>query len=78
MEMAGLPAITLVAPEFKALAFSKRASLGLPDFEPVLVRYDRSPIHYGQTPEEVRERATQVYDKIVGILTGAPQMQTVA
>jgi hypothetical protein len=78
MEKAGLPAVTLVAPEFKALALSKRTSLGLPDFEPVFVPYDHAPIHYGRTPEEVRERASTVYDQIVGILTGSPQLRTVA
>ena len=78
MEKAGVPTITLVAPEFEALALSKRASMGLPDFEPVLVPYDRSPIHYGRTPEEVRERAATVFDTIVHILTGSPKVRIVA
>ncbi|MEK7214906.1 MAG: hypothetical protein AAB289_04860 [Chloroflexota bacterium] len=78
MEKAGLPAISLVAPAFVRLAHSKRIALGLPEFQPVILRYEGSPVHYGRTPDEVRERAATVYDLIVQILSGRGQRREVA
>ena len=72
LEKAGIPTVTLIAPEFAKLAHSKKESMGLNAFEPVVVPFDPHLRIFGESREQVRAAAEAVYEQIVHTLIWGP------
>jgi hypothetical protein len=75
LEQAGLPTVTLIAPEFLGLANAKKESMGLHGFEPVVVPFDPHLRMFGNSREDVRAAAEAVYDRIIHTLIWGPGRQ---
>lgn len=67
-----MPAVTLIAPEFVKLAHSKKESMGLQAFEPVVVPFDPHLRIFGESREAVRAAAEAVYEQVVHSLIWGP------
>ncbi len=65
MEKNGVPAVSLVAPQFEKLALAKRDSMRLPEFVPVIVPADRAPVRYRERSEELRRWVYSTYETVV-------------
>jgi hypothetical protein len=64
-EKAGIPTAVFATTEFADAARAQANALGLPGFEVILVEHPIQPL----TPEEVRQRADAVFDRLVEKLT---------
>ena len=71
MEKTGVPAVSLVAPQFEKLALAKRDSMRLPEFVPVIVPADRAPVRYQDRSDELQRWVYSTYETVVERLCGA-------